>query len=338
MFSYIIQEQNKIFNEKKGTLNRCNVQKRKEKGRRVSETVAIRWLKSCRKSNKIEGNKNKQNVRMEDSMKIYYCFPGGKAKALTMSYDDGREEDIRLVDIFNKYGIKGTFNLNFGLMTEAHPDRVGRDKVAELYQGHEVATHCYTHPTIARCPLAGVAEEILEDRKGLESLVGYPVRGHAYPNGSYSEDIKDLFGKLGIDYGRVVGSVPSYELPDDPWEWHPTCHHNDPELMEKAKFFAEFPKKQYLKLMYVWGHSYEFTDKDNWKVIEEFCEYMGGREDIWYATNIEIIDYMKVCKNLCFTADCEGVYNPSAQSAWLAVNDKKFVEVKGGTFVNLAEA
>ena len=89
--------------------------------------------------------------------------------------------------------------------------------------------------------------------------------------------------------------------------------------------------------MYVWGHSYEFNNNDNWNVIEEFCEYMGGREDIWYATNIEIADYMNVCRNLQFMADCKGVYNPSAVSAWLAVDDKMIVEVKGGTFVRLSE-
>ena len=29
-------------------------------------------------------------------------FPGGKAKALTFSYDDGIEQDIRLIEIFKK--------------------------------------------------------------------------------------------------------------------------------------------------------------------------------------------------------------------------------------------
>ena len=42
-------------------------------------------------------------------MKVYTCFPGGKAKALTMSYDDGKVQDRRLIDIFNKYGIKGSY-------------------------------------------------------------------------------------------------------------------------------------------------------------------------------------------------------------------------------------
>ncbi len=269
-------------------------------------------------------------------MKIYTCFPEGKAKALTMSYDDGRIQDERLVAIFNKYGIKGTFNLNYGLMEDTRdPNRIPRERVRELYQGHEVATHTMTHPTIERCPLTEVAEEILADRKGLESLTGRPVRGHAYPNGSYSEEIKKLFRQMGIAYGRVVPSRADYALPKDPLEWYPTCHHTDPDLMGKAQFFAQFQKRQYLKLMYVWGHSYEFDNDNGWEIIEEFCKYMGDREDIWYATNIEIIDYMDAAARLQFTADHTKVYNPSAISVWLQVNDGDCVEAKGGSLTNL---
>lgn len=284
-------------------------------------------------------------------MKVYTCFPGGKAKALTMSYDDGKVEDIRLLEIFNKYGIKGTFNLNYGMMCkdqtgQKHP-RIGRERIKELYRGHEIATHTMTHPTIARCPLTAVAEELFEDRKGLESITGTPVRGHAYPNGSYTEEIKQLFRQLGIAYARVVQTaadcesfakwheISDYALPTDPMEWRATCHHDDPKLMQKAEFFVNYKKSQYLKLMFVWGHSYEFADNDNWNVIEDFCEYMGGRDDIWYATNIEIIDYMEAARSLRFTASHEAVCNPNAQSVWLQLNGKECVEIKGGAFVDL---
>lgn len=99
-------------------------------------------------------------------MKVCNCFPGGRFKALTMSYDDGVDSDIRLIEIFDKYGIKGTFNVNGGLTHSVgrYTARVPLDKIKEVYHGHEVATHCYTHPTISRCPLVKVAEEILKDR------------------------------------------------------------------------------------------------------------------------------------------------------------------------------
>lgn len=273
------------------------------------------------------------DAEKEDRMKIYQAFPGGRAKALTMSYDDGKLADERLLEIFNRYGIRGTFNLNCGLMDMEI--RLKPEQIPRLYQGHEIATHTMTHPTIARCPLVQAAREILEDREGLERLTGGLVRGHAYPNGSYNEEIKDLFRKLGIAYGRVVEETEAFELPTDPMEWHPTCHHNNPRLLEMAEWFADFSKKQYLKLMYVWGHSYEFDRDGNWDRIEEFCRIVGGREDIWYATNIEIIDYLQVLQNLKFSADASAVYNPSAHSAWLMVEDHRAVEVHGGEYVRL---
>jgi len=71
--------------------------------------------------------------------KIYFCFPGGRFKALTMSYDDGKKQDRKLVEIFNKYGIKATFNINAGLLGK--DDRIAAEEIANLYQGHEVAAH-----------------------------------------------------------------------------------------------------------------------------------------------------------------------------------------------------
>lgn len=266
---------------------------------------------------------------------IYSCFPGGKHKALTMSYDDGREEDRRLVALFNKYGIKGTFNLNYGIDWNARTDelRVPIAEYKELYKGHEMASHTYTHPTIERCPLEQVVEQILEDRKGLEALAGYPVRGLAYPNGSYSEEIEKLLPALGIRYARIVGSSDNFAMPRNFMEWKATCHHNH-NLLELGKQFVELFKTQYLYLMYVWGHSYEFTSKNNWEHMEEFCQLVGGREDIWYATNIEIVDYVEVRNRLQFSADCSFVYNPSVASAWLNV-DGKIIEIAGGQNVKL---
>jgi peptidoglycan/xylan/chitin deacetylase (PgdA/CDA1 family) len=262
--------------------------------------------------------------------KVYLCFPGGKHKALTMSYDDGKFEDRRLVELFNTYGIKGTFHINSGIRDQV---RIPIEEYPELYRGHEIACHTLTHPTIARCPITEVAEEVLEDKKRLEALIHRPVRGLSYPNGSYSDEIKRLLPGLGIKYSRIVGDSHSFALPADPYEWMPTCHHNH-NLLEDGRAFVELSKKQYLYLMYVWGHSYEFTRDNNWEVMEEFCKLAGGRDDIWYATNIEYIDYMEMMKGLQFAADNTFVYNPYAASVWLSVNGE-IQEVKGGELAEL---
>ena len=259
--------------------------------------------------------------------KIYACFPGGKHKVLTMSYDDGKHEDRRLVALFNQYGIKGTFNVKSGL--EGDPVRIPQAEYKELYKGHEVACHTVSHPTIERCPLPLVAQEIIEDRKKLEEIMGYPVRGLAYPNGSHSPPIRAMLPSLGIRYGRIVGNSDGFSMPEDFMSWKATCHH-DHELLKLGEEFVNLQKKQYLYMMYGWGHSYEFTKNNNWEVMEDFCKLVGGRDDIWYATNIEIVDYMDVVKAAQFAADGSFVYNPCVQSLWLCVDDEKFIEEKGG--------
>ena len=87
--------------------------------------------------------------------------------------------------------------------------------------------------------------------------------------------------------------------------------------------------------MYVWGHSYEFDDKNNWELMERFCEMMGGKEDIWYCTNIEFMDCMDDFKRLCFTADNSLVYNPNARDCYVSVNDAPAVCVKAGETLKL---
>lgn len=271
-------------------------------------------------------------------MRIFRVFPEGKTKVLTLSYDDGRLEDERLISIFNQYGIKGTFNLNYVYSNRENSQRVPLDQVPEVYKGHEVATHTYSHPTIARCPATQIYREILEDKKGWESVMKAPVRGHAYPNGSFSEEVKRIFKDAGIVYGRTTKTTLAFDFPTDWMQWDTTCHHKNPQLMELAKTFVEFAKPQYLKMMYVWGHSYEFTNDNNWEIMEEFCKYVGGRDDIWYATNIEIKDYLDAYDRLQFAADESFVYNPNAIDVWVSVgNSLKPVRIPGGCTVALTE-
>ena len=264
--------------------------------------------------------------------KVYCCFPGGKHKALTMSYDDGKVQDRRLIDIFNRNGIKGTFHLNSGYWDQEA--RIHPGEIPSLYAGHEIACHTVTHPTIARCPLPEVAHEVLADRVALEQLAGYPVRGLSYPNGSLSEEIEKLLPACGIRYSRVVGNSDSFALPENPYRWTATCHHNH-RLLELGKEFLGLFKRQYLYLMYVWGHSYEFDDRDNWGLMEEFCAMMGGKEDIWYCTNIEFMDCMDDFKRLQFAADNHFVHNPNARECWITVNDQPPMRIPAGQTVTL---
>ncbi|WP_020620346.1 polysaccharide deacetylase family protein [Paenibacillus daejeonensis] len=262
---------------------------------------------------------------------ILMCYPEGRHKALTLSYDDGRFADRRLVEIFNRHGLKGTFHINAGLL--GAPDRLDAEEAGKLYEGHEISAHTLTHPTIARCPNEQIIHEVMEDRRQLERITGYPVRGMSYPNGSYSPRVKALLPGLGIEYARVVASSGQFGLPHDLLEWQPTCHHNH-DLLQHAETFLGLFKQQYLYLMYVWGHSYEFDNDNNWQLMEEFGAMIGGQPDIWYCTNMEFVNYVRAFDNLQFAADLSFVSNPSAASVWIKVNGDT-VQVQGGQQVRL---
>ncbi len=88
-------------------------------------------------------------------------FPGGLRKALTLSYDDGVEQDEQLLAILDEHGLRCTFNLNSGSFApEGHvwPQgqihrRLPESRIRTLYRGpHEVAVHTLTHPDLTQLP------------------------------------------------------------------------------------------------------------------------------------------------------------------------------------------
>lgn len=257
-----------------------------------------------------------------------YRYPMGKEKILTMSYDDGTNYDRKLVEIFNNYSIRGSFHLNSGFF--GREGYLEASEIKALFRGHEVSAHTLTHPFLTRIPTETTIDQVMQDRRNLEGLVGYPVRGMSYPYGDYNSSILELLPKLGIEYSRTVHSTYSFNFPDNFIKWDPTCHHNE-ALMERAK---EFVGSNYSSIMYVWGHSYEFARDNNWEIIEEFCKYMSNKDNIWYATNIEIVDYMNAVNSLRFSADSSIAYNPSSISVWISVGDN-CIEIPSGQYVKL---
>ncbi|NQX48531.1 polysaccharide deacetylase family protein [Paenibacillus tritici] len=258
-------------------------------------------------------------------------FPGGVAKALTLSWDDGRIHDRRLVEILNGHGLKGSFHLNSGFF--GNEGYITEDEVAALYEGHEISAHTSTHPFLSMTPREGIAEEILKDRRHLEAIAGYPVRGMSYPFGNYSDQVLSVLPALGIEYSRTVKSHGNFSLPDNLLAWHPTCHHK--EMLDLGKkFLEEQPRFPHMQLLYVWGHSYEFNDDGNWEELEQFAAMMGGHAEIWYATNIEIADYLSAVQGLRFSAAQDMVYNPSAVEVWISVEGEA-CRIPGGATVRL---
>ncbi len=256
----------------------------------------------------------------------------GRQKVLTFSYDDGNTQDIRLAEIFDRYGLKGTFNVDTGLFLNDASQRSGEGKLTwgeaeKLFNGsaHEVAVHTLTHPWLASLKSTEAIEEIIEDRKNIAKHFRSLGRGMAYPFGCYCDETLEILKLCGIVYSRTTKATHGFDFPENWLELNPTCHHNDPELMTLAdRFINEEPRWNICNMFYVWGHSYEFDRNGNWELIEKFAEKVSGKDGIWYATNIEIYDYVKAYERLEVSADNTIVHNPSAIPVWFFEKGKTY--------------
>ena len=280
-------------------------------------------------------------------------FPGGKPKALTFSYDDGCIEDIRFAQILTSYGLKGTFNLNCDVLRKG--SGLSQADVEEylLANGHEIAVHGQLHRAEGGMrPIEGI-RDVLECRLELEKKYGRIIRGMAFPdfgitkmyNGANYEAIKQYLKELDIVYSRTLGGDNNrFALPEDWLAWMPTAHHNNPALMGWLEEFLNFDytaKGIYCanrgpRLCYIWGHSYEFERNQNWELAEQICEKVAGKEDVWYATNMEIYEYVTAYQSLVYSADGSRIYNPTLKTIWME-RDEKLYSIQFGEEVKMED-
>lgn len=259
-------------------------------------------------------------------------FPDGKIKALTFSYDDGAKADIWLSEIFNEHNMKATFNLNsWYIRKERYEDFMTISEIKEhiLKAGHEIAVHGKYHLSTGYSAPIEVIREVLMCREELEDMFGMIVRGMAYSgsgildfeNGACYENTKRFLQDLNIAYARsICGDNDSFSLPDDWYNWVPSAHHNNKDIFKYIdKFLAIDNEQTAPKLMYIWGHSREFESDGNRDRIEKITARLSGKDDIWYATNMEIYGYVKAYNSLIFSVDGKKVYNPTDKKVYFTI-------------------
>lgn len=168
---------------------------------------------------------------------MFLRYPGGLTKALTFSYDDGVEQDMRLVKLLDDHGMKGTFNLNSGLFspqgTTFAPGTIHRRMTLAqskaLFTGnHEVAVHCLTHACLPELSQERMVYEIIRDRENLEREFGGIVRGMAYPFGAVDDATVEAVRCCGIQYARTVRSTHAFPHTPGLAAAGPHCHHETP--------------------------------------------------------------------------------------------------------------
>ena len=268
-------------------------------------------------------------------------FPDGREKALSFTFDDGCVEDRRLIDKIGELGLRCTCNLNsdwFDLKLSYNTRMNEADTVAALDREYvEIASHGAKHSDCFNTEQHAYIWDAIKDRAKLESLFHRPITGYAFPQGAVTEQAKRDLERAGFEYARAVGFFGNFELPRDLYEIHGTIDLLSGGTDELIDRFLGIKCDKWIwgdtgaKFCEMFVHSYCIDSEDKWELCFRRLEKLAHRDDLWYATNIELVRYIKAYRSLIFTLEHDRVFNPSAQDVWIHTEGGITMIPAGGT-------
>lgn len=260
---------------------------------------------------------------------IQKLYPGGKQKAFNVTYDDGVLQDIRFVELLNKYNLKGTFNLNSGLLENefewTHQSgcvvkRLSKEKAVSLYEGHEIACHTLTHPYMDDLSESEILHELQKDKANLEKLFKREIKGFAVPFDYYSELIESCVKQSGFSYARISEESHSFIPQTDYYKWKATVFHTDSEPEKLTQQFLE--TNENLAVFQIAGHSYDLDIENLWDSVESVFVQISSQKNIVPLTTIEIVEYLQAMEKSEITE--KYIKNNSNISLWFSVCGKAY--------------
>lgn len=259
--------------------------------------------------------------------KVRKLYPGGKAKAFNITYDDGVTQDVRFVALLNRYGLKGTFNLNSQLAREGfvwtHENgmqvkRLPLDKAMINYRGHEIGSHTLVHPSLGDLPDAEIKRQMRSDKADLEATFGVEVKGFAVPFSYFGENCERIARQSGFEYARISEFSLSYKPCAEYFRWKTGVYHIMPELVPFVDGFFETDEE--LAVCQIVGHSYDLDALHLWDIMEDICRKVSKSTDVWSCTNLELVRYLKAMEQAEITGDA--LINHSETELWFLVGGK----------------
>ncbi len=234
-------------------------------------------------------------------------------KYFAWSFDDGLEQDKKIIEILKEYGLGATFHLNSGLFGgKTYEGRIGNlgmaekpaasfdpaakhllpwvphfripeDELTQVYEGFEIASHTCHHVNLARCTEDERRAEIGGDVKALSEKFGQPVTGFAYPYGVGAKQSREALKAAGVQYARLATSKPGYRFPEDPLAMPLSCWHISPKTFERLDAFFDMDAGNEDAFFLLFAHGYEFdfgTGESNWDKFRRICETVASRDDV----------------------------------------------------------
>ncbi|MCR4283789.1 MAG: polysaccharide deacetylase family protein [Parcubacteria group bacterium] len=249
-----------------------------------------------------------------------------KEVIVTTSWDDGAVEDIKLLNLLNEYGLKGTFyipeSIDYEIEDGKKVVRMPDDDVKRIAESQEVGAHSLSHIYFDKLNREDVKAEISGSKGYLEDLLGKEVKMFCYPGGVFTEndayEVKsagflgartvDLFKFEVNDFFQMPTSINCYPFP---FRYDSLRAFFQPVLKYKEEIFKlKLSIKSFLSwqnlamamfdhavsnggMFHLWGHSWEIEKNNMWQDLEEVFKYISNKEGVKYMTNSETLEFLK---------------------------------------------
>ena len=218
-------------------------------------------------------------------------------------WDDGVATDIPLTEILRKYNARATFNLCPGWIPDetvpcgwAEPvgrswqikgfssGKIGKKDLKTVYDGFQVASHCWSHESAAAVPPADFLKSALDGRKFLEDLFQRECRGFAWPSGQHTPETERLLAEAGFRYGRTTANTADVTSCPQPLALASNCH------FLNRDFWSIFEAAKKTGVFYFWGHSYEMMDCPQiWQRFELAIRLLSEDPEVEWVDVIDLV-------------------------------------------------
>ena len=212
-------------------------------------------------------------------------------KYFIFSIDDGTIYDKKVIDIFNRYHIKGTFNLNSGLgdfvwyLGDMPIRRLRLEDNSSLYDGHEVASHSLTHPHMTQCPGEEIVRQVGEDINNLKSIFNRDIHTFAFPFHDSDMRCIDIIRHIhNIDVIRISDEDKLFRFPSDLYHVKITSLN----ILEAVNLVDDFIKDDKAELFVFVSHAYDFEVNNTYDKLEKLCQKVTSNKDIKIITMSEL--------------------------------------------------
>ena len=203
-------------------------------------------------------------------------------KLFVFAIDDGTVFDKKVIVIFNKHGIKATFNLNSGLQdfvwNKNHLEvrRLNLNENKNIYDGHEVASHSLTHPYLTSLSDEDVYQEVKQDIDNLKNIFNRDIKTFSFPFDGYDERTINIIKSLGITHIILPDIDESFKYPVDTYHIKVTSWNINDALDKVNRFIEDDQAEIFIYL----SHSYDYEYDNSYDKLEELCRVVTTNKDI----------------------------------------------------------